>query len=268
MNYRCIAPPGPLSDVVRYFWVMEATDPGVQRRTFVPFADGCPGMIFHYSGDAFRDERGDAFPQLYLYGQTLSPVRMNAPGTFGAVGLYFYPHALRSVFGIDAFDLTTSCLCAAELPYSGPLALEEQLVNAGDADEAIRILSAYLQHCLARNTFAADAGTRYALGRITSAAVPLSELQRQTGQTERTFERRFRQTVGVPPKLFWRICRFQETLKQLRHGNYRSLTELAYSAGYADQSHFIRSFREFAGFSPRNYARSARESIENFAERL
>jgi AraC-like DNA-binding protein len=84
--------------------------------------------------------------------------------------------------------------------------------------------------------------------------------------SERTLERRFKQSIGISAKLFSRICRFQESLNQLRKNKYDKLSDIAYENGYADQSHFIRSFKEFTGVSPFDYRKQLKEVAENFPE--
>jgi AraC-like DNA-binding protein len=81
----------------------------------------------------------------------------------------------------------------------------------------------------------------------------LEEVRASLKITERTFERKFEQYVGVSPKLFLRICRFRESLQQINQKSFTKLSDVAYENGYADQSHFIRTFKEFTGLSPLEY---------------
>jgi len=96
----------------------------------------------------------------------------------------------------------------------------------------------------------------------------LKDLQQKLRMTERSLERRFKQAIGISPKLFGRICRFQVSLNQLRKDNYDKLSDIAYENGYADQSHFIRSFREFAGVSPFDFKKQSNELVRNFPLRV
>jgi transcriptional regulator GlxA family with amidase domain len=84
--------------------------------------------------------------------------------------------------------------------------------------------------------------------------------------SERSLERLFHTHVGVTPILFARICRFQTSLAILRQGRFRSLTDIAHSLGYYDQSHFIRDFKLFSGASPGRYLRQTVEKMPGFPE--
>ena len=66
----------------------------------------------------------------------------------------------------------------------------------------------------------------------------------------------FKKYVGVTPNQYRRICQFQVSFAQLRGKEFNKLTDVAYDNGFADQSHFIRSFREFTQITPNDYLRS------------
>jgi len=70
---------------------------------------------------------------------------------------------------------------------------------------------------------------------------------------ERTFERRFVAAVGISAKQFSRIIQFQQSLEQLTVKDYTKLSDIVYSNGFADQSHFIRVFKAFTGKSPKKF---------------
>ncbi len=68
--------------------------------------------------------------------------------------------------------------------------------------------------------------------------------------TERTMERRFTAAVGVTPKQFARIVQFQSSLNHLSDATHARLVDAAYTYGFADQSHFIRTFKRYTGRTP------------------
>jgi AraC-like DNA-binding protein len=63
----------------------------------------------------------------------------------------------------------------------------------------------------------------------------------------------FESNVGISPRLYKRICQFDAAFQQLNRRKFAKLSDIAYQNGYADQSHFIRSFKEFTNITPKEY---------------
>jgi len=80
--------------------------------------------------------------------------------------------------------------------------------------------------------------------------VRISELALQTGVGARQFERRFFHTIGMPPKFYARVARFQSALDAKIAQPNRSWLEIAHDLDYHDQMHMIRDFRLLGGGSP------------------
>jgi AraC-like DNA-binding protein len=73
------------------------------------------------------------------------------------------------------------------------------------------------------------------------------------GISPRRFIQVFTQQVGITPKLFCRIQRFQSALNLIQHRQRHNWTQLALACGYYDQAHFANEFRVFSGLSPTAY---------------
>ena len=97
---------------------------------------------------------------------------------------------------------------------------------------------------------------RYAVHRNCSR---IAELVSTTGLSSRRFIQLFKEQVGLPPKLFARLQRFQRALASAHLNSKTDWAEIALDCGYYDQSHLIRDFNEFAGMSPRIYGACANE---------
>ena len=86
----------------------------------------------------------------------------------------------------------------------------------------------------------------------------------QAGVSRQYLTRVFREDVGVSPKLYCRLSRFQAALKLARKGEQVNWADLAIGAGYTDQSHMIAEFREFSGMTPGTFGRG--RAFHPFAE--
>lgn len=81
----------------------------------------------------------------------------------------------------------------------------------------------------------------------------VSELANMYGISHKHFIERFKSAVGVTPKLYSRISRFQRVVQQLEISQEVDWADVVYTCGYFDQAHFIRDFSEFSGFTPTEY---------------
>jgi AraC-like DNA-binding protein len=88
--------------------------------------------------------------------------------------------------------------------------------------------------------------------------VTIDELSRTTGFSPRRLSQLFREHIGVPPKLYCRILRFQQAVQQLHTASEVAWSEVALACGYYDQSHFANDFRAFSGLTPTAYSSATR----------
>jgi AraC-like DNA-binding protein len=263
MQYRQIPPPAYLESYVRFFWTLESDGMDVLPKTLGPLADGCPGLLFQRREKGiFYDLDNKELPELFIYGQTIKRTEILLVGNFKTIGICFFPNALKSILGINANELTDDCLDLNLLCTRLP----EQLANTPLMVDQIEILSSYFFAQINKTGAEVDKITHYAFTRIMEAkgCLSLKELQTDLKLSERSFERKFNQYVGISPKLFSKVCRFQASLEQLKRNDYSKLSDIAFDNGYADQSHFIRNFKEFAGFSPYQFQKQSYELASNF----
>lgn len=81
----------------------------------------------------------------------------------------------------------------------------------------------------------------------------LQELSEKIGYSQKHFIQLFKTHVGITPKAFMRIMRFQHAIREVEQKSHFNWTEIAFQAGYYDQAHFIHDFKKFAGFTPGEY---------------
>ncbi|WP_353477498.1 helix-turn-helix domain-containing protein [Arenibacter sp. M-2] len=81
----------------------------------------------------------------------------------------------------------------------------------------------------------------------------LQNVQKELKITERTVQRIFKHNIGLSPNMFRRICQFNSAFTDLNLGSYNNLSDIAFNHGYSDQSHYIRTFKEFTKITPSEY---------------
>jgi AraC-like DNA-binding protein len=80
------------------------------------------------------------------------------------------------------------------------------------------------------------------------------DVARATGLSERRFSQVFRESVGLSPKVWCRVQRFQRAVRQLHAGRDLPWADLALDCGFYDQSHFANEFRAFSGIDASTYS--------------
>lgn len=261
MKYEQFKPTEHLKDYVKFFWSAEGTN----SKTFEVIADGCPGIVFHQAENGLFLNQTKKLSTIFLYGQTVKPIEMSAEGEFRIIGLHFYPHIVKSLFRFNANELTDTCVDLSLLPDTSNMDLRERLFNAHSVEIQIQIITEYLSRIIKKNNVRIDELMHFTIHHLikSNGKVRLRELQRMLNLSERTFERKFGQYVGISPSLFARICRFQASLNQLKTKNYLKLSDVAYENSYSDQPHFIRSFKEFTGQSPLKFRKQSKKFAQD-----
>lgn len=89
---------------------------------------------------------------------------------------------------------------------------------------------------------------------IHSGNLTIDKLAAESGLSQRQLERRFKAEVGISPKTFSCIMKFQEVHKRLNTGTWSNLHELAWDCGYFDNAHLTKDYLKFSGTLPSDFS--------------
>jgi transcriptional regulator GlxA family with amidase domain len=126
----------------------------------------------------------------------------------------------------------------------------------------LRLLENALEDHLA-SRFVSHPAVQFAMDAFARADLRLTvrEIARGTGLSQRRFIQLFAREIGMAPKLFCRVRRFQRALAMVRPSRTPDWSMLAMECEYCDQSHLIRDFRDFADLTPTEYIRQHSERV-------
>ncbi|KPQ11292.1 MAG: AraC family transcriptional regulator [Algoriphagus marincola HL-49] len=249
MQYQEFPAPPFLLEYASLFWFDACTDANFPAMEYNLIADGEPGIIFHEIPGSVTINGFSKLPQLMIYGQKTRWSSTLAKPPYKNIGIVLKPYALKALFGIDANELTDSALPLSDLVNCERL-LDQLMCNNGLGYKINAIVSFLCQLKPKLSTGLVRLRDTISLY---DEGLPLYNIQRELKVSERTLERSFQQELGVSPVMYKRIHRFNFALNLIHQNEFDTLTGLGYRAGYADQSHFIRDFKAFAGVTPRAY---------------
>ncbi|HEY8997556.1 MAG TPA: AraC family transcriptional regulator, partial [Edaphobacter sp.] len=177
------------------------------------------------------------------------------------IGIVFRPGG-TTPFLAERTDLFTNLETSLEDIWgSRASSLRDQLAEASTPHAKFDALEAALLERLRQGRPAAPHRlVHHAISVLDSApsTTTITELSRSIGLSSRRLSQLFAQHVGVSPKLYARIRRFQQAVALLHRGGDVPWAELALNCGYYDQSHFANDFRAFSSISPTTYTAASR----------
>ena len=260
VKFRIVRPQPVLQNDVECFRISEYS--GIEGLTINVAPNALPGIVFQMDATgrpaieniATRTSADTATTTLFVHGAGVEPSVMRfVRGSYTTIQVILKPHALQSLFGLNAAVFSNNLAALSE--FSGR-DLTGRLLDAGGDTERVALLADFLALRL-RDSHPRDTLIEESLRLIESDIVCISvrALLERLNISERHFERRFAQAVGVPPQAYIRVRRFNEAVRLIKAGQYRRLTDIAYALNFYDQSHLIRDVSAFSGLTPKILSR-------------
>ncbi|HEY5771513.1 MAG TPA: helix-turn-helix domain-containing protein [Chitinophagaceae bacterium] len=253
MKYWYQKPNQLLSEYVRTVLILEGfSQPDAEQLPLV--TNGMPALLCRTEKERSDNEN---VLQLTLFGRSTTADSWTINDNTTIIAYFFKPFALSTVFNVPAKNLIDDPVDLSIWNPHKTNALRTQLVYAVSTQQKIEVLDNLVVHQLQLNNKECEI-IKYATDEIMCdpGTEILSAILNNLDLNERTFQRTFKKYVGVTPNQYRRICQFQVSFDQLRGKGFNKLTDIAYDNGFADQSHFIRSFKEFTQITPNDYLRS------------
>ena len=215
-----------------------------------------------YLAECYRVKRTDAgfglSPAAVVVGPMTEPrVELGFIGEIETFTIHFRPTGLARLFGIPMNTLADDACDVSEVLGEPGRKLVDGVRRARSFAQRIEIAEAWTRLLLAnaRATTAVDHAA--SLLAAEHGSHDIGTLARQAGLSPRHLHRRFVDQVGVAPKLYSRLCRISGVIQARNANPSRTMTDLAYDFGYADQAHLTREFRTLSGRNPVDFFRAA-----------
>lgn len=156
--------------------------------------------------------------------------------------------------GIPMWELTNRMLHLDEVLGAEGVELVERVQEGPDWNTRFDAMESFIGRRLSKAPPPAE-DVAYAWQRLnaTAGCIAIGSLADEMGYSRKQLINRFRQHIGLPPKLAARVLRFSHAVQLLRDSEEPNWMDIAFDAGYYDQSHLIRDFLEFTGSTPTDY---------------
>jgi AraC-like DNA-binding protein len=263
------APRPALRPFVKTLWASHEGDaPGgsaAQRERVLP--TGNAHVVFRLSDlplrlfDAIDSPAGRSVGHAVVGGPRAGFYVRDVSQPVGSVGAELHPGAAEALLGVPADELAGRHTPLEDLWGAAANRARERLLEADGVERRLDLFESLLTARLPR-VRGVHPAVAHALERF-AASAPVRDVVGASGYSHRRFIALFRRAAGLPPKLYCRVLRFQGALERLARDPAASFVELALGAGYADQPHLGREFRELAGLSPGRYRQIAPASANH-----
>ena len=268
LQYTEHRPSPALAEHLECLWFLSSTDSSLGTgATERVLPDGCVEWIFHF-GSPFQGStiagEWECQPRSFVVGELTRFLLLQPTGDVAVMGVRFRPGGAYRFLPFPLSDFTDSRVSTGDVWGHEGTYLEEAVLEASHNLQRQQLVEEFLLRQLPTTTPRSrfDAAVKEIIR--TRGQTRVHEVANGVGLSSRQLERGFGASLGLSPKSFSRIMRFQNLLRLVGEGPLREWANLAIEGGYADQPHMVREFREFAGHTPAERGIAAGEFSSNF----
>ena len=240
-----------LQPYIRYYWVFKSEE---LLNTFT-FPIGCPQIIFHKRSPLYIPELNTIQDKLTISGQVNFSSHLYAKGDIEMIVAVFHPHAINLFLNIPTSLFYNQEVSGYDIEDKS---LEELAMQVFECEDNAVCIN-HIEEWLLSRIKGISSHAIYKSQRIDTTIkqiyatpqISVTELSSIACLSKKQFEREFQSHVGMNPREYTRIVRFQKALAQMQYQpNGINQAQIAYASGYADQSHLIREFKRLCGYTP------------------
>lgn len=252
MEYLEFKPDARLAKYVECYWYAFSLRPPFRdRESLIP--DGTIECMFNF-GDSYSQLVGEAREAVkgsHVIGIRKEALTISQTGRQHFFCIRFKPGGTYPFFGVPAHLFANGFYGMSDLFGKETGELEERLYHAKDNRERVVICDGFLLGRFNEGIYEVEFAQKLVPALL--AAGNIKQVLTDFNVTHKTLGRRFERVLGVSPMEFVKIKRFNRAVHAMYGCEFKSLTDIGYSCGYYDQSHFIREFKRLTGLTPKNF---------------
>jgi len=266
MIHETYIPKFPLNQFVDHFLYYEGYNPEHSIDRFLP--DGNTEIIFDFHDGPQYIYDNETLKEIqachHVWASGVRTEYISIPsGKQAAMFVISFKKGMAYPFFPLPMDEMSDRVVDADLLWGRDFAhLREHLLELAEISlkfaAAERFLLKHFQ-----NRFTLNPAVEYALAEIISRPdqINLGRVSHSIGYSQKHFIAMFRQQVGITPKSYLKIIRFQKAVGEIEQRQEMNWTHISQDCGFYDQAHFIHDFKFFSGFTPEEYVRRKNEML-------
>ena len=257
MIFNQFEPPDKFQNYIENFVYFKGYTPEHSKEKIVP--DGSMNLIFELDGmkrNVFDNETLEPkldFTKVWFSGVHRNLINISAHKDSSMFVVRFKPSGGYPFLPKPIYEYTDSVTPAEQIFGDEVFEIREDLLNSEDGETKKEIVEAWLNEKFDEAKTPKEA-IQISVQKIISdphfQQNNLAELIEESGYSQKQFISLFKKYVGIAPKYFQRIVRFNEILIKIQKDEKLSWTEISYDCGFYDQAHFIKEFQHFCGVNP------------------
>ncbi|HMT08302.1 MAG TPA: AraC family transcriptional regulator [Pyrinomonadaceae bacterium] len=260
MLHQIHIPRYPLNEFIEVFVYFKGVQHEHNVDRFLPNGDVEILIDFHdrpqfiYDNNSLKEIQ--ACNRVWASGLRTEPITIPSGTDSEMMVISFKKGRASSFFPFPMNEIKDSVV-DADLVWGRDLgSLREQLLEIDDFAERFRVVEDFLLSEF-RSQLDLDPCVAFAVTEMSERpdAISISRMNHQIGYSQKHFIDMFKRSVGVTPKAYLKIMRFQKAVSTIDAATEHDWRTIALDCGFYDQSHFINDFKHFSGFTPEQYSK-------------
>jgi len=258
-------PAKPLSDFIEFFWYANHKPPKIKERIL---PGGTVEFVIRLSKDrtnVFQSKdlsKARSCSGSVITGPQSEFFVLDKSEQDELLGVHFKPGGAFPFFGTPVDKLLNDHVSLDSVWGHAAESMRSELLEASTVNVKFQILERRLLE-RALKSFPRHQAVAFAMKELSRgpASKSLSAIADEINLSTKRLAQLFNREIGMTPKLFTRVQRFQEALKTIGNRNSVDWLNLALESGYYDQAHFNHDFLEFSGINPTTYLEKRTEHL-------
>ncbi|WP_028778496.1 AraC family transcriptional regulator [Shimazuella kribbensis] len=243
-NYQEFPPSEDLKKYISCYWTMDY-HPSEVRKLHRIIPDACVDIIFNLNSNSVAEAA-------FLTGLMTEFEIVNLTNSYSLLGIRIFADTAHHFLKHPIAEWSTRHVMLEDIYGDAILSTIEEIVTISSRSKMMEKIENELRKWLRYNKQKVNHLLNISIQYMYEyqGNLSISSLAKKINYSERSIRRTFQELLGVCPKEFINIIRFQNTLRGLYTNPTKRLTDLASTYGYYDQSHFIHHFKRYYGKLP------------------